>query len=90
MGVEVKREAAKTVVGRCREIRMPWLQVVEGELDEGKKAIPQVKRKGDMDRREGGDDVVLRRANAPFGKIRTVIIRGHKLNGHIDSWAGKI
>ena len=89
MGVKVKRETIKAVVGRDRRIRVPWLEVVECELDVGDKAIPQVKRKGNMNRCKGGDDVILRRANMPFGKIRTMIIRGHKLNSHIDSWVGE-
>ena len=50
MGVKVKRETMKAVVGRDRRIRVPWLEVVECELDVGDKAIPQVKRKGDMNR----------------------------------------
>ena len=90
MGGEVKREAIKAVVGRDRWIRVPGLEVVECELDVGDKAIPQVKRKGNMNRCKGGDDVILRRANVPFGKIRTMIIRGHKLNSYIDSWVGEI
>ena len=66
------------------------MEVVECKLDVGDKAIPQVKRKGNMNRCKGGDDVILRRANMPFGKIRTMIIRGHKLNSYIDSWVGEI
>ena len=90
MGVKVKRETIKAVVGRDRRIRVPWLEVVECELDVGDKAIPQVKRKGDMNRSKRGDDVILRRANVPFGKIRTMIVRRHKLDGYIDSGVGKI
>ena len=80
MGVKVKREATKAVMGRGRWIRVPWLEVVECELDVGDKAIPQVKRKSNMNRCKGGDDVVLRRANMPFGKIRTVVVWGDKLD----------
>jgi hypothetical protein len=90
VGVEVKREAIKAVVGRDRWTRVPWLQVVGCELDVGKEAIPQVKGKGDMNRCKGGGDMVFSRTNVPFGKIRTVIIRGQKLNGCIDSRVGKI
>ena len=64
--------------------------MVECELDVGDKAIPQVKRKGDVNRSKRGDDVILRRANIPFGKIRTMIVRRHKLDGYIGSWVGKI
>ena len=67
MGVKVKRETIKAVVGRDRRIRVPWLEVVECELDVGDKAIPQVKRKGDMNRSKRGDDVIPRRTNIPFG-----------------------
>ena len=66
------------------------MEVVECELDVGDKAIPQVKRKGDMNRCKGGDNVILRRANVPFGKIRTVIIGGDKLSSYIYRRAGKI
>ena len=90
MGVKVKRETIKAVVGRDRRIRVPWLEVVECELDVGKEAVPKVKREGNMNRCEGGDDVILRRANIPFGKIRTMIVRRHKLDGYIGSWVGKI
>ena len=90
MGGEVKREAIKAVVGRDRCIRVPGLKVVECELDVGDKAIPQVKGKGNMNRCKGGDDVILRRANVPFGKIRTMIVRRHKLDSYIDSWVGKV
>ena len=90
MGVKVKRETIKAVVGRDRWIRVPRLEVVECELDMGDKAVPQVKRKGDMNRCKGGDDVILRRTNMPFGKIRTMVVRRHKLDGYIDSWISKI
>jgi hypothetical protein len=71
VGVEVKRETTKAVVSRDRWIRLPCLQVVGCELDVRKEAIPQVKGKGDMNRYKGGGDMILRRANVPFGKIRT-------------------
>ena len=84
MSVKVKREAIKAVVGRDRWIRVPWLEVIGCELDMGDKAIPQVKRKGNMNRCKGGDDVILRRANIPFGKIRTMVVRRHKLDGYVN------
>jgi hypothetical protein len=34
--------------------------------------------------------MVLRRANIPFGKIRTMVIRRHKLDSYIGSRVGKI
>ena len=90
MGVEVKRKATQAVVSGDRGVRVPGLEVVECELDVRKEAVPKVKREGNMNRCKGGDDMVLRRANIPFGKIRTVIVRRHKLDGYIDSWVGKI
>ena len=90
MGVKVKGQSVKAVVGRDRWVRVPRLEVVECELDVGDKAIPQVKRKGDMNRGKGGNNVILRRPNIPLGKIRTMIVGGHKLNGHIYRGVGKI
>ena len=90
MGVKVKRETIKAVVGRDRRIRVPWLEVVECELDVGKEAAPKVKREGNVNRCKGGDAVILRRASVPFGKIRTMIIKRHKFDSYIDSWVGKI
>ena len=90
VGVEVKRKSMQTVVSGDRRVRVPGLEVVECELDVGKEAVPKVKREGNMNRCEGGDDVILRRTNIPFGKIRTMIVRRHKLDSYIDSWVGKI
>ena len=90
VGVKVKGKAIQAVVSGDRRVRVPGLEVVECELDMGDEAIPQVKRKGNVSRCKGGDDVILRRTNVPFGKIRTMIVRRHKLDGYIDSWVGKI
>jgi hypothetical protein len=90
VGVEVKRKATQAVVSGDRGVRVPGLEVVECELDVGKEAVPKVKGKGDVNRCKRGDNVVLRRANMPFGKIRTMVVRRHKLDSYVDSWVGKI
>ena len=90
VGVEVKGKAVQAVVGGDRRVRVPGLEVVECELDVRKEAVPKVKREGNVNRCKGGDGMVLRRANIPFGKIRTMVIRRHKLDSYIDSWVGKI
>ena len=90
VGVEVKGKAMQAVVSGDRRVRVPGLEVVECELDVRKEAVPKVKREGNMNRCKGGDDMVLRRANVPFGKIRTMVIRRHKLDSYIGSWVGKI
>ena len=63
--------------------------MVECELDVGQEAVPKAKGKGDVNRCKRGDDMVLRRTNAPFGKIRTVIVGGDKLCSHTCSWVGE-
>ena len=63
--------------------------MVECELDVGQEAVPKVKGKGDLNRCKRGDDMVLRCANTPFGKIRTVIVGGDKLCSHMYSWVGE-
>ena len=40
MGSEIKRKAVEAVMGRQRGVRMPWLEMVECELHEGKEFVP--------------------------------------------------
>tara|TARA_B100000787_G_C15898987_1_gene167567 strand:- start:210 stop:341 length:132 start_codon:yes stop_codon:yes gene_type:complete len=40
MGSEIKRKAVEAVMGRQRGVRMPWLEMVECELYEGKEFVP--------------------------------------------------
>jgi hypothetical protein len=56
----------------------------------GKEAVPKAKGKGDVNRCKRGDGMVLKRANTPFGKNRTVVVGGGKLHSHICSWVGEI
>jgi hypothetical protein len=42
VSTEIKRQAAKAVMGTDGGIRVPWLEVVEGKLHERDKTGPEI------------------------------------------------
>jgi hypothetical protein len=67
------------VISTKGRIRVPRLEVVEGEFYVWYKFIPHIGREGDVNSGKSSNDVVLRCANVTLSKISTVIVRGDKL-----------
>ena len=81
MGIEIKGEAVKAVVGGDGGIRAPREEVIESELDGWKKLIPKVEGELKMDGGEGCDDVVLRGAYRALREVGTVVVGGNVVDG---------
>ena len=62
--------------------RVPRAEEVECELSLGEKGVPKVKGEVKVGGGEGGDKVILERANRTFRRVSTVILGGDKLDGN--------
>ena len=81
VGVKVKGEVVDARPGTECGVGSPGAEMVEGELGEGEEVIPQVRGKVRVSGGEGGDEVVLRGADAPFSGEGAVNTGGNELDG---------
>ena len=65
---------------RPRRVGFPGGEVIEGEFGVGKEAVPFGEGEMDVNGGKDGREVVFERTSAPFGNIRTVIVRGNVLD----------
>ena len=89
VGTEIKRQAAQAMMGTDGGIRVPWLEVVEGELHERNKTGPEVEWESDVNRSKSGNDVVFGGACEAFSWIGAVVVWGHTLDETRDRRRGK-
>jgi hypothetical protein len=89
MGTEIKRQAAKAVMGTHGGIRVPWLEVVEGKLHERDKTGPEIEWESDVNRSKSGDDVIFGSTYEAFSWIGTAVVGGYMLDETRDGRRGK-
>ena len=77
---EVNGGGKQAGVRRPGRVGFPGGKVIEGEFSVGKEAVPFSEGEVDVDGGKNRYEVILERANVPFGNIRTVIPGGYKLN----------
>ena len=92
MGTEIKRQAAKAVMGTDGGIRVPRLEVVVGKLHERDKTGPEVEWESYLyvNRSKSGDDVIFGSTHEAFSWIGTAVVGGHTLDETRDRRRGKI
>ena len=77
MGGEVCLPAMDAVPGRTGRVRGKRAHAIESEHGERQESRPPVRRERNMDRRKGGEKMVLGGPNGPFRRVGAVLVGGH-------------
>ena len=84
MGGETKGDAVEAMPRRERGIGSPGEKGIETELRLREQVRPAIGRKGNVTRRESGDEVVFGSADSPLCRKGAVVLRGGVLEREGD------